>query len=87
MGTVDKLVFNVSGLSMMEWQPIETAPKDGTELILFDEMVCIGSWRNDWNFQDEPKQWFDNTFDDYSCGYGSTPLKPTHWMPLPEPPT
>ena len=72
---------------LVEWQPIETAPKDGRELLLFDGYVYLGSWTNDSNYPDEPKQWFDNSYDDYSCGYASTPLKPTHWLPIQTLPT
>lgn len=71
----------------LQWQPIETAPKDGRELLLFDGYVHLGSWTNDSNYPDEPKQWFDNSYDDYSCGYASTPLKPTHWLLKPSLPT
>ena len=63
------------------------APKDGRLILLFDEIEYLGSWWNDCNFPKEPKGWFDNTFDDFSCGYASTPLNPTHWMPLPDPPS
>ena len=75
----------------MMWQLIEKAPKDGTQVLLWCNAsrtgVEVGSFRNDysdWNRNDP--QWFDNSFDDYSCGYASKLLKPTHWMPLPEAP-
>jgi hypothetical protein len=71
-----------------QWQPIEIAPKDGTELFLFDVYRYVGAWRNDDNDDGRaPRQWFDNSYDDFSCGYASTPLTPTHWMPLPDDPT
>lgn len=76
----------------MEWQRIETAPKDGTQVLLYcrhdgwDE-IEIGSFRNDDNDRDgDDPCWLDNSYDDFSCGYASCPLEPTHWMPLPEPP-
>lgn len=68
----------------MKWQPIETAPKDGSGVMLLSSsgMVCApciweigeiseyGFWL--W-WQSEP-EWL-------------TEIKsPTHWMPLPEPP-
>lgn len=61
----------------MEWQPIETAPKDGTEFLVFctddgHSYICFcnylagGYWNPD-------------------AEVGGK-LNPTHWMPLPKPP-
>lgn len=62
------------------WQPIETAPKDGTNVLLSEpwQDVTIG-W-----FSQRGRGWcaFYNGFEDNvdeNC-------KPTHWMPLPEAP-
>jgi hypothetical protein len=58
------------------WQPIETAPKDGT-LIL----ACLGKtmkivvWYPVLKEWGNPQEWGDD---------GT--WKPTHWMSLPEPP-
>ena len=58
---------------MTEWQPIETAPKDGTDVLvwcggaMFIACMDVGRW------------FFDRT--DHSV----KPI-PTHWMPLPKPP-
>jgi len=67
-----------------EWQPIETAPKDGTEIRLYDKTydICMGSWKymsyDELGGIYEPNcQWWE------SHGYK---LRPTLWMPLPEPP-
>ena len=71
------------------WQPIETAPRDGSTLMLYDPAVRsfrLGSWREDDFMPDEGEMWLDNSHDDFSCGFASCPLCPTHWMPLPEPP-
>ena len=55
-----------------EWQPIETAPKDGKTIIIIVEYgyVYTGIFDNDGYCQD-------------LAGAG---LDPTHWMPLPQPP-
>jgi hypothetical protein len=55
-----------------EWQPIETAPKDGMSVLGFFP-----------NFSDDSIQM---TY--YSKGWknGLKQVHPTHWMPLPEPP-
>jgi hypothetical protein len=54
------------------WQPIETAPKDGTRLFLWspDLGYHAGHWEN--------AQW--KTLTGFNAG------GPTHWMPLPERP-
>lgn len=64
---------------MSEWQPIETAPKDGTRILAIappdgHQIVAWGqskrraNWRI--NFETGPAWW------------GA----PTHWIPLPAPP-
>jgi hypothetical protein len=71
----------------MDWQPIETAPKDGTEVLLVrnGSFRQIGSWR-------KPCQQADGyrVNDGEPCWVGYSAEKrvpePTHWMPLPEPP-
>lgn len=61
-----------------QWQAIETAPKDGTPLLLFARweraeasIRVIG-----WFIGDE---WISNSF----IGQGKAVLVPSHWMPLP----
>lgn len=64
----------------MKWMPIETAPKDGTRVITnggdgYKHPVVIQSVFDDgwW-----PDAW-ESDLDE--------PMNPTHWMPLPEPPS
>lgn len=63
----------------MNWQPIETAPKDGTWILLsgcsFGHNMRVGRWYF----------WSDTQGCDWS-DYNNRGFKPTHWMPLPEPP-
>ena len=66
-----------------EWQPIETAPKDGRMVLLFPSRC----WAED-SDRGEVGYW-DNDFHDWG-GLGSAAedyTGPTHWMPLPSPPT
>lgn len=67
-----------------EWQPIETAPKDGTEIILCDSLSYAGYWEND------PNYWQEIGWQEADSRQGHFisrhPQSPTHWMPLPEPP-
>lgn len=59
----------------MEWQPIETAPRDGTRIL-----VVSGGWHDvayvGWNDDDGEPVWFN----------GDVPVQASHWMPLPAPP-
>ena len=69
----------------MNWQPIETAPKDGTLVILYDpseEAVCVGVFDfNLWHCADEHQP------ENGEFGLeGFISGLPTHWMPLPSPP-
>jgi hypothetical protein len=69
---------------MTDWQPIETAPKDATAVLLWPDIpVCI--YRGNapaeivlGYYLPVDREWYNperqHTFD------------PTHWMPLPEPP-
>lgn len=58
---------------MSKWQPIETAPRDGTEILAYDGtgvFICY--------FDEHADCWII----DFSCHM----VCATHWMPLPEPP-
>lgn len=58
------------------WQTIETAPKDGTEILGYNEETDH-IWLAHW--EEVEKNWFP-------C-VGDTALDPlTHWMPLPQTP-
>ena len=69
------------------WQPIETAPKDGSYLLLHTEFseTVIGWFGKDTNIE-EYEGWLYGDGNDYSTGLFYNPIKPTHWMPLPKPP-
>lgn len=78
-----------------QWQPIETAPKDGTEVFVYDA-ADKKIYRAKWYLDEEVQEWdaedleagfyelnkcFEN-YDDYFMALGN----PTHWMPLPKAP-
>ena len=83
------LQLQLAETQSQKWQPIETAPKDGRDVLLYDlrGRIHIGSFRTDVNDEDGASLWLANDYDDYSCGLASTPISATHWLPLPEPPT
>lgn len=68
---------------MSEWQPIDTAPKDGTEILI---------WYKDWlgekglivsaHWHAPEGREFDHTWE-HSLGFGDADM----WMPLPGPPS
>ena len=77
------------------WQPIETAPKDGSMVLLleftnlddYNTQVSVGLWTDlhAGHVVNDEMVWADwaaglNEDDEWSA------LNPTHWMPLPEPP-
>jgi len=69
---------------MSKWQPIETAPKDGTEILIYDgRMRCVVKW----------SIWFDGHKGDWTylgaSGYEwerSFYEPVVYWMPLPDKP-
>ena len=64
----------------MEWQPIDTAPRDGTNILLFVcGSVIEGWWCEQWN------DWEVVCLSSHVCG-SIDDGTPTHWMPLPDPP-
>lgn len=86
---------------MSEWQPIVSAPRDGTQVLLWAE-----SWEMTWGiqiggFMEAEQCWstsegtVDDNDEDFDPDAGideeddfdeDANLGPTHWMPLPTPP-
>jgi hypothetical protein len=76
---------------MKNWQPIETAPKNGTDILLFypcyNRKIWIGSYNKNQHFR-------NGKLESESEGWSiEKPLlsslkscNPTHWMPLPSVP-
>lgn len=65
-------VAYAAGLAASKWQSIETAPKDGTEILLYslgDIGVCY--WRD------------DDVMAGWTWGLGKAFGRPTKWQPLP----
>ena len=63
---------------MSEWQPIETAPKDGTVILMADGLTMFcGIWLK------SARGWVDGCRD---ADGELVAWNATHWMPLPAPP-
>lgn len=78
---------------MSEWQPIETAPKNGTYVLLYGEpwddgrpSAQVARWkaerREEWEYVNADTQKRRVVED----GWWECELYATHWMPLPAPP-
>lgn len=66
-----------------QWRPIETAPKDGTRVDLWQQGHRVTD-----AFWDEGEEWWciDSLYSDGEpCPLAVSP-EPTHWRPLPAPP-
>lgn len=85
---------------MAEWQPIETAPRDGTPIwVYIKNYGQCEAWfaPGEWSFEtsEVPREYsgaawicvddqFQMEVEETPHGYEDGPV--THWMPLPEPP-
>lgn len=72
----------VDGVALQGWQPIKSAPRDGTEIIYLNKFGEIGFcyWSEAVSQFDE-SLWYDDQADDECC--------PLYWLPrshLPPPP-
>jgi hypothetical protein len=84
---------------MGEWQPIETAPRDGTEIIgifhrQYDEdspPTTYGPWTVAWDGRKWRSSWDGSEVveyqDDFGIQYKGPDIAPTHWAPMPLPPS
>ena len=67
----------------MNWQPISTAPKDGTRILVWNGsyasavVYAHNLYKNEdgWWLEDDGEQWDAFLYSE-----------PTHWMPMPNPP-
>ena len=75
------------------WQPIEAAPKDGSRILLFYSKsrkegvteTAVGRWEIQ-KYHDRPRPYWENEKYIGDVSY-KRENPPTHWMPLPSPPS
>ncbi len=80
---------------MSNWQPIETAPKDGAWVLVYgrgpddeakgERRTAVAQFTNYLNGITREEFWWQFAW--YDGGYYGGFDEPTHWMPLPAPPT
>lgn len=68
----------LAAVEARQWQPIETAPKDGTPVLVYD-----ANWCGNMGPRVTPAGWAPYTD---GGGYWPGVTEPTHWQPLPAPP-
>ncbi len=87
---------------MSKWMDIETAPKDGTCVLLYEPPyktangqeiqglgVIMAAWfgvREHFPGCVEEYAWYVPFSEQDECGGAYSVDSPTHWMPMPEPP-
>lgn len=69
----------------MSWQPIETAPKDGTVILGWRYYAVAMKWTGHHGYPWEAIH-LDGVCELMGNGFVSDDNALTHWMPLPDPP-
>lgn len=72
----------------MDWQPIETAPKDGTQVLLYvaeyEPPLFVGSFTYTELSKDHEDYWEGWSFaEEILSNHVDIEPEPTHWMPEP----
>lgn len=81
------LADQIEAILTETWQPIETAPKDGTRvLISCDHGEFIAYWSDNASLERCHRGPAWQIFDCEDCWYSWAVEEPTHWMPLPKSP-
>lgn len=77
---------------MSEWRTIDSAPKNGSRVLLLVPnrgnlpKIIGGRWDTN-KYTKRPRPYWTNDLESLN-GVGHTrSIQPTHWMPLPEPPS
>lgn len=74
---------NAEPVKASPWQPIETAPKDGSSVLCFVPLETMTAEFNHrilaLRYESRNRKWLTDV-------YAFVPFDPTHWMPLPPTP-
>lgn len=87
--TADQMhAYARAALAAPQWQPIETAPKDGTCVMVWpptwNDVASCAKWDRD-EYVKRPRPYW-RRIDDLGRASTSRDKPPTHWQPLPQPP-
>ena len=68
---------------MADWRPMESAPKDGTSILVEDARGGVRevSWFDSWYGDKESPGWMVANCDEEYGGY----IEAVNWMPMPKP--
>lgn len=71
----------------MSWQPISTAPRDGTPVLIYmpdavEPCISLAMWSH---CPEDPLG--DAWYEYWGDSNGPIDAEPSHWMPLPKPPS
>lgn len=89
---IDQAKIDAQETAEMQWQPIETAPKDATSILVMDnDQLWPGGEADDcWSGNTAVAEWWGegSGWICYMDAPENPPLhfEPTHWMPLPQRP-
>jgi hypothetical protein len=79
---------------MADWMPIETAPKDGTRILVVNkdegaDSIEITEWYSLGHdvYRERPDGLYERHHETYAEGWNGNGHRATHWQPLPPPPT
>lgn len=79
---VSEYIAALEAAEAVKWQPIETAPKDGSKFLI---LTRIGEVLDGWRQKNH--QGFERIDHSRECySYFCLEHEPTHWQPLPQPP-
>ncbi len=74
----------------MGWQPIETAPRDGRRVLVYGVQFrrrCFGVGYYFKGVPGDGEGWIAQMFYTEPTDDARGSMEPSHWMPLPPPPT
>lgn len=87
--SVERIAAALRSAQGPQWQPIETAPRDGTRIMVAN---AHGAWMAEWRqvyvsgYQPE-NPWFSAMLNKDHIAREHRHVRPTHWMPLPAAPS